>query len=90
MELVALASTVLFAVIIIVKSFGLQSLKGHLGAKGIAYFPISSPPVLSSHQDNDTKGSFPPSVFCLRHCGILPMGSKKGQRVDIHVSLYKY
>lgn len=34
-----------------------QSLKGHLAAKRIAYFPISSPPVLSIHQDNDFEGS---------------------------------
>ncbi|KAI3445661.1 hypothetical protein Pfo_002326 [Paulownia fortunei] len=34
-----------------------ENLKGHLGAKGVEYFPISSPPVLSSQQENDTGGS---------------------------------
>lgn len=62
-KLVMLVSTVLFVVIIIVKSSGLQSLKGHLAAKRIAYFPISSPPVLSIHQDNDFEGFFPQYLF---------------------------
>ncbi|KAL0384544.1 UNVERIFIED_CONTAM: hypothetical protein Sradi_2848700 [Sesamum radiatum] len=34
-----------------------ENLKGHLGAKGVAYFPVCSPPVLSSQQHNDTGGS---------------------------------
>ncbi|KAH6756874.1 UDP-Glycosyltransferase superfamily protein [Perilla frutescens var. hirtella] len=34
-----------------------ENLKGHLGAKGIAYFPISSPPIMHFHQDDDTGGS---------------------------------
>ncbi|PIN12889.1 Sterol 3-beta-glucosyltransferase [Handroanthus impetiginosus] len=34
-----------------------ENLKGHLGSKGVAYFPISSPPALSSQQHNDTGGS---------------------------------
>ncbi|KAL8520999.1 hypothetical protein ACS0TY_011518 [Phlomoides rotata] len=33
-----------------------ENLKGHLGAKGATYFPISSPPVLSQ-QENDCEGS---------------------------------
>ncbi|XP_057803871.1 sterol 3-beta-glucosyltransferase UGT80A2-like isoform X2 [Salvia miltiorrhiza] len=33
-----------------------QNLKVHLGAKRISYFPISSPPVLSFHQDHDPGG----------------------------------
>ncbi|KAL0422313.1 UNVERIFIED_CONTAM: hypothetical protein Slati_3254200 [Sesamum latifolium] len=40
-----------------------ENLKGHLGAKGVAYFPVCSPPVLSSQQHNDTGGSA--SVFFL-------------------------
>lgn len=53
-----LALAALFVIIIIISqlSCGSQNLKGHLGAKGIVYFPISSPPVLSSQQDNDTRG----------------------------------
>ncbi|KAG8368757.1 hypothetical protein BUALT_Bualt15G0079100 [Buddleja alternifolia] len=34
-----------------------ENLKGHLGAKGVEYFPIFSPPVLSSLEDNDAAGS---------------------------------
>ncbi|KAL0365080.1 UNVERIFIED_CONTAM: Sterol 3-beta-glucosyltransferase [Sesamum angustifolium] len=34
-----------------------ENLKGHLGTKGVAYFPVCSPPVLSSQQHNDTGGS---------------------------------
>ncbi|KAK6156916.1 hypothetical protein DH2020_011164 [Rehmannia glutinosa] len=35
-----------------------ENLKGHLGAKGVEYVPISSPPVLSSLQQKDLGGSF--------------------------------
>ncbi|KAK6156941.1 hypothetical protein DH2020_011189 [Rehmannia glutinosa] len=36
-----------------------ENLKGHLGAKGVEYVPISSPPVLSSLQQKDLgEGSF--------------------------------
>ncbi|XP_051146524.1 sterol 3-beta-glucosyltransferase UGT80B1 isoform X2 [Andrographis paniculata] len=37
-----------------------ENLKSHLGAKGVAYFPVSSPPVLSSHQDDkeSAEGAF--------------------------------
>ncbi|XP_020551612.1 sterol 3-beta-glucosyltransferase UGT80B1 isoform X2 [Sesamum indicum] len=34
-----------------------ENLKGHLGAKGVAYYPVCSPPVLSSQQHDDTGGS---------------------------------
>ncbi|KAL6517694.1 hypothetical protein OROMI_033395 [Orobanche minor] len=33
-----------------------ENLKGHLGARGVEYFPISSPPALSSRQENDPPG----------------------------------
>ncbi|RVW81033.1 hypothetical protein CK203_045409 [Vitis vinifera] len=34
----------------------LQNLTAHLAGKNVAYFPISSPPVLSIHENHDTEG----------------------------------
>lgn len=35
----------------------MQSLCSHLAEKHVSYLPISSPPVVSIHQEHDTAGS---------------------------------
>ncbi|GER24698.1 sterol 3-beta-glucosyltransferase, partial [Striga asiatica] len=44
-----------------------EDVRGHLGTKGVQYFPIFSPPVLSSVQDNNTGGSTEGSFSMQKH-----------------------